>query len=76
MPVYSGAVKLTGFEADWAWPTYRLVRILVIALTAVVAYPYIPGSESGAFKGISLFMGIIFSLGSSSLIGTLSQTTA
>jgi small-conductance mechanosensitive channel len=67
----SGAVKLTGFETDWAWPTYRLVRILVIALTAVVAYPYIPGSESGAFKGVSLFMGIIFSLGSSSLIGNV-----
>jgi small-conductance mechanosensitive channel len=67
----SGAVKVTGFEADWASPTYRLVRLLVIALTAVVAYPYIPGSESGAFKGVSLFMGIIFSLGSSSLIGNV-----
>jgi small-conductance mechanosensitive channel len=67
----TGAVSLSGFEAEWAAPTYRLVRLLVVALAAVVAYPYIPGSESGAFKGISLFMGIIFSLGSSSLIGNI-----
>ena len=60
---------MNGFDPDWAWPTYRLVRSLVIVFALVVAYPYIPGSESGAFKGISLFIGVIFSLGSSSLIG-------
>jgi small-conductance mechanosensitive channel len=65
----SGTVKVSGFEAEWSLPTYRLVRLLVIALAVVVAYPYIPGSDSNAFKGVSLFMGIIFSLGSSSLIG-------
>jgi small-conductance mechanosensitive channel len=65
----SGAARIRGFEPEWAAPTYRLVRILVIAFAIIVAYPYIPGSESGAFKGVSLFMGIIFSLGSSSLIG-------
>jgi small-conductance mechanosensitive channel len=65
----AGSLTLTGFDPEWAWPTYRLVRILVIGLAVVVAYPYIPGSESGAFKGISLFAGIVFSLGSSSLIG-------
>jgi small-conductance mechanosensitive channel len=67
----SGAAKLSGFEPEWSLPTYRLVRILVVAFAAIVAYPYIPGSESGAFKGVSLFMGIIFSLGSSSLIGNI-----
>jgi small-conductance mechanosensitive channel len=65
----TGAVALSGFEPEWAWPTYRLVRLLVITLALVVAYPYIPGSGSDAFKGISVFLGIIFSLGSSSLIG-------
>jgi small-conductance mechanosensitive channel len=64
-------VKLKGFEADWALPTYRLVRLLTIALAVVVAYPYVPGSGSNAFKGVSLFFGIVFSLGSSSLIGNL-----
>ncbi len=62
-------VNLAGFDPDWAWPTFRLIRLLVILLVLVVAYPYIPGSGSDAFKGVSLFMGVIFSLGSSSLIG-------
>jgi small-conductance mechanosensitive channel len=66
-----GSVKLETFDQDWAWPTYRIVRLLVIAFAAVVAYPYIPGSESGAFKGISLFLGVIFSLGSTSVIANI-----
>ncbi len=69
--VAGGTVTLKEFDHEWAWPTYRLVRLLVIAFAAVVAYPYIPGSGSEAFKGVSLFIGIIFSLGSSSLIGNL-----
>ncbi|HEY7305703.1 MAG TPA: mechanosensitive ion channel family protein [Bryobacteraceae bacterium] len=66
--VGSGTVTLKGFDPEWAGPTYRLVRMLVIVFAIVVAYPYVPGSESGAFKGVSLFIGIIFSLGSSSFI--------
>ncbi|HEY1338199.1 MAG TPA: mechanosensitive ion channel family protein, partial [Bryobacteraceae bacterium] len=65
----SGTLKLGEFDPEWAWPTYRLVRVLVMAFALVVAYPYIPGSNSGAFKGVSLFVGIVFSLGSSSIIG-------
>jgi small-conductance mechanosensitive channel len=66
-----GTVVLPEFEAEWAWPTYRLMRLLLVAFALIVAYPYIPGSESGAFKGISIFIGVLFSLGSSSLIGHL-----
>lgn len=69
--VESGAVTLSGFEAAWARPTYRLVRVAVIAFALVAAYPYIPGSNSQAFKGISLLIGVIFSLGSTSLIGNM-----
>jgi len=65
------AITLKGFYPEWAMPTYRLVRLLVITFAAVVAYPYIPGSSSQAFKGVSLFIGVIFSLGSSSLIGNV-----
>jgi small-conductance mechanosensitive channel len=64
-------VVLADFDAEWAMPTYRLVRILLIAFSIIVAYPYIPGSGSEAFKGVSLFLGVIFSLGSSSLVGNL-----
>ena len=67
--VAGGTVKLKGFDPEWAWPTFRLIRMLVVILVVIVAYPYIPGSRSEAFKGVSLFMGVIFSLGSSSLIG-------
>lgn len=63
------AITVTGFDPEWAWPTFRLIRLLGIALAIVIMYPYIPGSQSEAFKGVTLFMGIIFSLGSSSLIG-------
>ena len=63
------AVK--GFHTEWAEPTYKLVRLLVVALALVVAYPYIPGSSSPAFRGISLFAGVLFSLGSSSAISNI-----
>ena len=69
--VETGTVTLSGFEPDWAKPTYRLVRVLVVALALVVAYPYIPGSSSDAFKGISLFIGVLFSLGSTSLLNNM-----
>jgi small-conductance mechanosensitive channel len=69
--IASGRVALSGLNPELAMPTYRLVRLLVIAFTIVVAYPYIPGSGSEAFKGVSLFLGVIFSLGSSSVIGNV-----
>jgi len=67
--IAEGRVVFSGFDADWARPTYRLVRFGIIALAAVVAYPYIPGSSSDAFKGVSLLLGIVVSLGSSSITG-------
>ena len=65
------SVKLQHFEPEWAMPTYKLVRIAIIALGLVIAYPYIPGSDSAAFKGISLFLGIVFSLGSSTAVSNI-----
>jgi small-conductance mechanosensitive channel len=64
-------ITVSSFDREWAWPTYKIVRLLVILLSIVVAYPYIPGSESEAFKGISIFLGVIFSLGSSSFISNM-----
>jgi small-conductance mechanosensitive channel len=69
--VGKGRVTLQAFDPTWAVPTYRLVRIVVIAFTLIVAYPYIPGSSSEAFKAISIFAGILFSLGSSSIIASI-----
>jgi len=69
--VESGTITLRDFDPEWSKPTYRLVRVAVIAFALVVAYPYIPGSDSQAFKGVSLFVGVLVSLGSTSLIGNI-----
>jgi len=69
--VERGSVTLGDFEPEWAHPTYKIVRVVIVVLALVVAYPYIPGSGSDAFKGISLFIGVVVSLGSSSAISNL-----
>lgn len=69
--VERGAITISNFEPEWAMPTYKIVRLFVVVLALVVAYPYIPGSESAAFKGLSIFLGVVFSLGSSSIIGNV-----
>jgi small-conductance mechanosensitive channel len=69
--VLRGAIRPSGFEVEWAMPTYKLVRVLIIAFALVVAYPYIPGSGSEAFKGISIFMGVLFSLGASGMVANI-----
>jgi small-conductance mechanosensitive channel len=69
--VERGSVTLRQFDPEWAQPTYKIVRIGIVAFALVVAYPYIPGSQSEAFKGVSLFIGIVFSLGSSSAISNI-----
>jgi len=66
-----GAIRIANFDRDWAIPTYKAVRLLIIVLAVVIAYPYIPGSQSDAFKGISILMGVIISLGSSSSISNI-----
>ncbi|MDR4493982.1 MAG: mechanosensitive ion channel family protein [Nitrospirales bacterium] len=66
-----GRVSFKGFDREWAWPTYRIFRTLLIVFGLVTAYPHIPGSGSDAFKGISIFLGLLISLGSTSLIGNI-----
>jgi small-conductance mechanosensitive channel len=62
-------ITLEGFRPAWAPATDRLVTITLVILALLVAYPYIPGSESPAFKGISIFLGVLVSLGSTGLVG-------
>ena len=69
--VARGRIKLRDFDPDWAMPTHKIARFLIIAFSLVIAYPYIPGSDSLAFKGVSIFIGVIFSLGSSSFISNV-----
>jgi len=66
-----GVIHIHGFQTTWTWPTYRILRVIVILFAVVVAYPYIPGSGTTAFQGISIFLGVILSLGSSSVISNV-----
>ncbi len=69
--ITDGKLRFASFHPDWADPTLKLVRILVVAFALVLAFPYLPGSNSEAFKGVSLFVGVLFSLGSSTAMGNL-----
>src|SRR5271165_5655755 len=63
-----GNLRFRGFYPDWASPTERLLRALVVVLALIVAFPYLPGAKSPAFQGISIFVGVLLSLGSSSAV--------
>lgn len=69
--IRTGTITVAGFDPEWATPTFRIVRVAIIALAVMIAYPHIPGSNSAAFKGVSVFLGIILSLGSSSFAANL-----
>lgn len=67
----NGAIALKGFYAEWAMPAYQIFRFLIIVLAVVMAFPYIPFSDTGAFQGISVFLGLLLSLGSSSFVSNI-----
>ncbi|WP_148371456.1 mechanosensitive ion channel family protein [Bacteroides bouchesdurhonensis] len=69
--VESGRLKLGGFYPDWAMPTYHIVRFLLYAFMIAMIYNYLPGADTGVFQGISVFVGLIVSLGSSTVIGNV-----
>jgi small-conductance mechanosensitive channel len=69
--VHVGRIRMRGFEQDWARPTYNLVRMGAIVAAIVIAYPFVPGSNSEAFKGLSILAGVLFSLGSSTAIANI-----
>ena len=66
-----GAIRFAGFHQEWAVPTYKIVRFLVIVFTTIAIFPYIPGSQSEGFRGISVFLGLLISLGSAAAIGNV-----
>ena len=66
--VERGAMSVSWLEADTAKATRRLTVVLIWIFAVTVAYPYIPGSDSEAFKGISVFVGLMVSLGSAGLV--------
>ncbi len=69
--VEAGTFIIGDFEKHWIAPTYNIIRILVILIAIVFAFPYIPGSDSAAFQGITILIGAMLSLGSNSVVGNV-----
>lgn len=69
--IESSKLVITGFYADWAQPTSNIIRFLLYAFMIAMIYPYLPGASTGVFQGISVFVGLIVSLGSTTVIGNI-----
>ena len=69
--IEKGNIHLSGFHPDWAQPTFNIVKFLLYAFMIVLIFPYLPGSNSAAFGGVSVFIGVLLSLGSSSAISNM-----
>ncbi len=69
--IQKGDINLKSFHPDWAQPTFNIIRFLLFAFMVVLIFPYLPGSSSPAFQGISVFIGVLFSLGSTSAISNM-----
>ncbi len=69
--VAQGRIVFANFPAEWADPTYKIVKVMLIAFGVVVAFPYLPASNSAAFAGVSVFIGVLVSLSSSSAISNI-----
>jgi len=64
-------ISIHGFYPEWADTTYNLLRILILILLLIMIFPYLPGSHSDVFKGLSIFIGVIATLGSTSAISNI-----
>lgn len=69
--IASGRLRINGFYPDWAVPTYDILRVLCYSFMFVMIWPLLPNSNSEVFQGVSVFLGVIVSLGSTSIIGNL-----
>jgi small-conductance mechanosensitive channel len=64
-------IRIKGFHKDWAKPTLNILKVVIYAFALIFMFPYIPGSNSAAFKGVSIFFGVLLSLGSTSAISNI-----
>lgn len=71
--IEEGKLEINGFYPDWASPTFQIIRILLYAFMFILIYPYLPGSDSDVFKGVSVFLGFLFTFASA---GSLSNIIA
>ena len=69
--IEQGSLKIPGFYVDWANPTFQIIRVLMFAFMLIVIFPYLPGSNSPIFKGVSVFLGVLFTFGSAGALGNI-----
>ena len=69
--VAEGKLVIDGFYPDWALPTFKLLRFALYIFMFIIIFPYLPGSDSPVFQGVSVLLGLIISFGSTSAIGNL-----
>ncbi|MEL4895730.1 mechanosensitive ion channel family protein [Crocosphaera sp. Alani8] len=64
-------IQINGFYPEWSAPTYNLTIFFIIGLAGVLIFPYLPASNSAGFQGISIFVGALFTLGSTAIVGNI-----
>jgi len=69
--IESERIRIRGFYPEWAIPTFNIVKLLMVVFAIVVVFPYLPGAGSPAFKGVSIFIGVLVSLGSTSAVANI-----
>ncbi|MEH6585126.1 MAG: mechanosensitive ion channel family protein [Halioglobus sp.] len=69
--ISSRRIYLKNFYPEWAETSFGLIKLMIYALTAVIIFPYLPGSSSPAFQGISIFVGVLVSLGSTTAVSNV-----
>ena len=69
--IANGTITIPGFYSEWSDTSFSLLRVLVYALTLIIIFPYLPGSDSPAFQGLSLFVGLLLSLGSTTAVANV-----
>ncbi|WP_375688026.1 mechanosensitive ion channel family protein [Pseudooceanicola sp. LIPI14-2-Ac024] len=67
----AGTLRIEGFQKHWVWPSFNIVRAFLIISALILAYPYIPGSNSAAFQGMSILLGVMISIGSNSVVSNV-----
>ena len=69
--VKTGSISLSGFYPDWSMPTFNIIKVILYIFMIILVFPHLPGANSPAFQGISVFLGVLFSLGSTSVIANI-----
>lgn len=69
--IESERIRIHGFYPEWAIPTFNIIKLLMIIFAVVVTFPYLPGAHSKAFQGITIFIGVLVSLGSTSAVANI-----